>query len=283
MRRAILAVLLLTYLVLIVAQPVMMGWDWREYFYPALRLLLAGESPYQPLPYYTPGDSVPHQIYHPPWLLVPLAPVALLPVHIGELLMLFLAYAATCVTVAALHDSNLSLFFILSNPLLIQGCLTGNVDSFVTLGLITSPRAGLYLLSLKPQLGWGAIVYLIWSAYREHGVRAVISLTWPMALIAALSFMPPFGFWPAKMLLATEQATNASLPFGVGMAVGMALLLWGLARQNLSAAFAGGFISAPYHAAHSWYLLLILIRPAKVQFAFWLVAWGVVIWWELNS
>lgn len=280
MRKAIITLALLAFIVLVLARPVLMGWDWTEYYYPALQLLLDGESPYQPLPYYTPGDPLPHRIYHPPWLLVPLAPLALLPVHVGEVIILVLSYAAVCATVAVLRDDRLGTFLLLSNPLVIQGCLTGNVDSFVGLGLVTSPRVGIYLLSLKPQLGWGAIVYYVLTAFRARGLQKVISVTWPMAAIVALSFLPPFGFWPAKMLEATEQSTNASLPFGIGLLVGVGLLAWGIARKDLLPAFAGGFIAAPYHAAHSWYVLLLSIRPARLQFVLWLLSWSVVVWWR---
>jgi hypothetical protein len=281
MKIVFISILILLYMMLITFQPVLMGWDWREYFYPAVRFLLAGVSPYQALPFYTPGDPFPHRVYHPPWLLVSTVPFALLPVHTGEWLILLALYLATCVTVLKLHEDSLSTFFILTNPLVIQGCLAGNVDSFVALGLVAPPSLGLYLLSLKPQLGWGAIVYLIWTAYGARGVVKVWSITWPMALVLALSFLPPFGFWPANMLQATDQTTNASLPFAVGLALGLPLLTWGLRRKNLLIAFAGGFIASPYHAAHSWYLLLLVIKSARTQFILWLLMWLVAGWWLL--
>lgn len=217
------------------------GVDWYTTYYPACRAVLAGRSPYDL-----------ETFYNPPWSLLPLLPLALLPPRAGHALYLAVMVVSLWAVARRLGASRLGALLCLCTPPAANLILTANLDWLVLAAVLVPPRWGLLLALVKPQAGAALAVYWLAEAWRAGGVRQVVSVSAPVAL-ALLGSVALYGaWWETRSAEHLALGFNAALPFPLGATLGIALLVWSLRRGEPGGAVAASPFFAPYAALHSW-------------------------------
>lgn len=247
------------------------GVDWDKTFYPAARQALALRNPYTTGgPYQSFGDWLPllplsesaagaaNMFYNPPWALLPLLPLALLPSNIGRALLLLVSLLAFGYAAYKLGAKPLALAAFLASPPVLHCLLNANVDWMPVLGFVLPPQIGLFLVVIKPQLGWTVAVFWLVESFRKGGVKEALRVFTPIGLAYAVSYVV-FGFSP----LAFNQETsdlwwNASL-WPVSIPVGLGLLAAALRQRQMRYAMGAAPCLSPYVLFHSWSGALVAI------------------------
>ncbi len=222
-----------------------LGIDWRQTYYPAVRLMLAGQSPY--------GIAT---LHNPVWALFPLVPFALLGERAGSIAYLVFSIFTYGFVAYKLRARLIALTaFMVSLPVLYAMGMQ-NIDTFVLWGYILPPPIGLFLVLTKPQMGVGISIYWGWLAWRQGGWKKLVTTFAPIAAALALSFLF-FGNW----LVETSEnvvvsSWNASLwPWSIPL--GLGLVYFAIRYNNEKAAISSSPMLSPYLAAHSWSVALI--------------------------
>jgi len=245
------------------------GVDWRETYRPAVLALLTGHTPYGM------GSS---PFFAAPWSLVLLIPFALLPVRVGEIALFGVGLVTYALVAYRWGAKPLTLALFLFSPPVILGLLHGNVVWMSLLGFTLPPQIGLLLVTVKPQVGVGAVVFWLFEAWRKGGWREVLRVFWPVSL-AFLASLALFGLWPLKFadVLPIAYIYNVSLwPFL--LPVGLALMAASLRRREMRLAMAASPCLSPYVLIHGWAgpLAAILPQPLETFVAvvgLWIVAY----------
>src|SRR5262245_23329198 len=117
------------------------GVDWYESFKPAADEMLQGRNPYT-------------QLYrNPPWALLPVLPLALLPTDIGRAAFVVMGLLVFVWFAYRMKASPLVLgAFILSPPVL-HSLVNANNDWMALIGFVLPPQIGLFFVVIKPQIG----------------------------------------------------------------------------------------------------------------------------------
>lgn len=259
------AFLLVAILVLLLAKWLPPAIDWRLYFRPAANRLLHGQSPYDIVGFPS-----------PPWLLLPILPLALLPENVGRAIFFLMNLAAFAYTAHRLGATPFTMFFFLLSPPILHSLLNGNVDSLVILGFTLPPPIGLLFLSIKPQIGGGVAIFWLVEAWREGKWGKVIQTFWPVSLIWLASFAL-FGLWPLRWQSEVGQWWNASA-WPLSIPVGLVLLVMAIRQRRVQFAMPAAACLSPYVLLHAWVgaLTPLLTLPAEM-FAAVLGLWLLVI------
>lgn len=228
------------------------GFEWGLVYRRAALELLAGRSPY------TIGLFL-----NPPWLLLPLIPLALLPEKVGAAVLSVLGLAAFSFLGFKRGARPLTLILlILSYP--VGLCLyRGQIDWLVLLGVLFPPQYGLFLVTAKPQLGIGIAVFWLVEAWRMGGLRQVLIVFAPVTAAYLLSFAI-FGFWPL------QNTYNSGDPFQVSIwplsiPIGLVVLVQAVRSRNLGLAIVASPFFSPYVQAYSWAGALFGLLPLQVE------------------
>lgn len=253
--------------VLIALSALIIGWanytfmpeaiDWARTYQPATLELLAGRSPYTV-----------RSFFNPPWVLIPLIPMAVLPTKAGSSVLFIVSLAAIASLVRSVKAPLASFIALLLSFPLAFLLLFGQIDWMILLGLILPAQAGLFFVLAKPQIGLGITVFWLVEAWREGGLLQVARLFAPVIIAFALSLLI-YGPWPLNTnpgILAAKYNFSLwpwSIPFGLG------LLAAGLLQRSKNKAILAGPLLSPYVAPHSWSLALLpLMRyPALMALA----------------
>jgi hypothetical protein len=231
------------------------GVDWRYVFRPGALSLLAGQSPYV---------TVERQSAAP-WALLALVPLAILPEALGRGLLFVISLASFAYAAARLGAGRLSLAFFLLSPPVLHSLLNGNLDWIVALGCVLPPWIGIFLVAVKPQIGFGVVLFWLAEAWRAGKWPAVARLAAPIGVAYLLSFAL-FGFWPATFATIAEDSAswNASLwPYSIP--VGLGLLVFALRRRQPRAALAASPCLSPYVLFHSWSVAVLAIVNSEPE------------------
>jgi len=208
-----------------------------------------------------------------PWVLVILAPLALLPVW-PSIIALF-----TTGLIAFIHAAKragastlATILFILSPPVVI-GLGQGNPEWLVILGLTLPPYLGMPLVLAKPQTGWIVALFWVVEAWKSGGWTKALHTVGPTAILTLASFMF-FGFWPAQMD-GIFWAGNMS-PWPQLIPLGLVMLTMSLRRHRVEYAMVAGPCLSPYTLTHSWSgaLFSLIKRPTELAVA-------VAGWWAM--
>lgn len=214
------------------------GVDWRNTYYPAVRLLLNGDNPYTVT-----------TLHNPVWALIPLMPFAVLGEAIGGAVLYFVTFTVYVGVAHKLKASRLALALFMASPLIVYNLVLGNIDWLVALGFILPPQVGLFLVVLKPQIGIAVALYWAWRAYRSGGVGQVVRTFWPVALCLAASFAM-YGNWLAgRSDDVLSAGWNLSF-FPWTLPVGAALLI--SSRGHAARAISASPFLSPYLSLGSW-------------------------------
>jgi hypothetical protein len=238
------------------------GIDWTDAFRPAVWDLLSGRDPYN------------GEFFNPPWTLILLAPFALLPETVGAAAMFSAGVFAYGYLLLRLGYRPLATALFVFSPLTLMCYINGNIDWLALLGLVMPPWIGLFFLAIKPQITAGAIVFILYQAYRSGGLRGLVKTAGPVAVAGLASAV----IWPGMIARAPalQDATwNASvfpglLPLGVG------LLVWVVRKGKLRHAAGSSVFVAPYLAPHSWAIALLALDD------YWMAV-GIACIWGLQA
>jgi hypothetical protein len=191
----------------------------------------------------------------PPWLLVPLLPIAILPERIGRVII-FVASIVSYAYIAKKYGANLFdvVAIIVSYPV-VYGLIYGQIDWLVMFGLVVPPWLAVILLMAKPQIGIGVTVFIAYEAWKAGGARKLAITFAPLVVLVAISFAA-FGtamFTKSSIVL---TPTNTSL-WPRSIPIGLVILLEALKRkEKVKAMMASPFLS-PYMPAHSWVAAIV--------------------------
>jgi len=237
------------------------GVDWYQAFRPAAVELLNGRTPYNLL------------YLNPPWALIPVIPLALLPPDIGRAGFVVMGLAVFTWFGYKMQARPLAAF-ILSPPVL-HSLVNANNDWMTLIGFVLPPQIGLFFVVIKPQIGAAVALYWLVEAWRKGGWREVVRVFWPVSAALALSFII-FGWWFAKFGGETQLWWNASL-FPASIPVGLALVAASLRQRNIRFAMAASPCLSPYVLLHAWSGAFAALIDTPIEFyAAWAGLWILV-------
>jgi hypothetical protein len=240
------------------------GVDWFTTQRPATLLLLQGRSPYElNLSEEYTGNSY---YYNPPWALIPLIPLAILPPALSRAAMVVVSVIASGYCIYKLGASpSMAVLFLLSPPVLL-GTWNANIDWMVLLGFVLPPQIGLFFVLVKPQMGLMVAVYWLVEAIRRGGIREAVRVFWPVTLVTLLSLVI-FGLWP---LYAMENApfliragVNASFwPYSIP--IGLVAMAAAFRERRMEYAMMASPCFTTYIVFHSWVGAVAALAKSKV-------------------
>lgn len=221
--------------------------DWRWTFRPAARALISGHSPYEV-----------ESFFNPPWGLLLLVPIALLPEGVGRAIIMISTLAAFAFTAIRLGAKPVSFAFFMISPPVVHCLLTANIDYLVTLGFVLPPQIGLFFVLIKPQIGGAVALYWLVESWRRGALREVIRIFWPITVASLISFLL-FGLWPLRTLgRSADVSWNASL-WPASIPVGLGLLTAAIHRQRKEYAMGASPCLSSYLALQSWVGALVAL------------------------
>lgn len=227
--------------------------DWIQTYRPATLALLHGQDPYA-------VEVAPlAPFFAAPWSLIPLIPLALLPVHVGRALLLFISLVALVYSARKLGARPIALIAFLLAPPVLYGLILGNIEWMPLLGFVLPPHIGLLFLSVKPQTGFAVALFWLIEAWRTGGWRKVLETFAPVTAVLLLSFAI-FGLWPLKFrsIFGIAEDFNASLwPWSIP--AGLVLLVYAIRKREKKYAMAASPCLSPYALFHSWSGALIAL------------------------
>lgn len=237
------------------------GVDWFKTQRPATRLLLQGRSPYE-LNTSDKYNSISYY-YNPPWTLIPLIPLAILPRDLSRAVMVVVSIAASGYSVYKLGASPLVVVLFVLSPPVLMGTWNANIDWLVLLGFVLPPQIGVFFVLTKPQMGLMVAVYWFVQAIREGGGREVVRVFWPVTLVTLVSFAL-FGLWPLHALKAPAgESFNASFwPYSIP--VGLVAMAAAFRENRIEYAMAASPCFATYITFHSWVGAVAALARSKV-------------------
>lgn len=225
------------------------GWDWINWFRPACLEMIAGRSPYNLSGF-----------YNPPWVLLPLIPLALFPEKVG-VVVISLIYLSTFVFVSRkLGARPLTTFLLMTTPnFLLYGLSFANIDWMVVLGLIMPPQIGLFFVLAKPQIGLGIAFFWIFETYQKGKLKAVIKAYSPVTIALILSFLV-YGLWPLKP---QQWAANSSL-WPASIPIGLTLITVAIQNRRKGPAILSSPFLSPYVGIQSWPVAMLGLLPNQL-------------------
>lgn len=223
--------------------------DWVRTYRPAARELLALRSPYDISTF-----------YNPPWILIPLLPIALLPDKVGNGFLFVISLWALIYSAIKMGAKPLSLIaFLLSFPVVFL-LLFGQIDWMILIGLTLPPQIGLIFIFTKPQIAIPYAVFILIQTWRNKGFLHVVKIFFPISMMVLLSLLI-FGLWfKDSDLFMLSAIYNYSLWPG-GIVFGLLLLGYAIIKDKQEVSISAGPFFSPYVGVHSWTFALIALLP----------------------
>jgi hypothetical protein len=212
--------------------------DWIVHYRPAARAMLAGGSPYEASGF-----------FNPPWALLPLIPVALLPARAGLVAMFLVSGAAFLLLFSRLKIKPVSIALLLASSPVFACLVNGNIDWLPMLGAFLPAPLGLILAATKPQLGLGLGIYWLVEAWRAGGPRQVVRDFLPVTLLL-VSWPLLYEIDPAHFGTLADVSWNWSI-FPYGVPVGIFVLWRAVSARSGVLSLAAGPLLAPYFSPYS--------------------------------
>ncbi len=255
--------------------------DFYRYFYPAARAWLSGGSPYAL-----------EGVYNPLWAWWVLGPLAAWPLDAAWWGWMLLAVALLLLSLLLLRRPHpLALLALLLSPAALVHLAMGQWAVWALLGVLLLQRrqpmvqgAGLFLLSLKPHLGWPFLLLTAPRAWPLPLAALLLSLLvqprWVPEFLAGLQAEPPVGY--QNLLLA--RSLTLGTPFLVALALAaVGMVLWAIVhfrpdrRWQLALLCCVVLFLTPYHRVYDNVLLFhpILLLTEKHPWA-WLPIVGLL-------
>jgi hypothetical protein len=226
--------------------------DWFATFDPAARGIFSGLAPYHQVGY-----------VYPPWAVIPLLPIVLFPPDLAHGLMYVLSALLLFYILWRLKVGVVAAVAFFLSPTAIGALMVNNIDPIVISGILFPPIWGLFLLVIKPQIGFGVAVYYLVEIWREHGFQGALRVFAPVS-IAWLVSAALFPIWIERMLRNPEIIWNRSL-FPYLIPLGLILLWMAFRYKNPYFAMASSLFFAPYHSFYSYIVVQIGLMHPDVE------------------
>lgn len=240
--------------------------DWDAFFLPAIQAFLSSKNPYDVFGF-----------YNPPWVLVVLAPFSVLPYDIGRALLIMCAVVSLALASRSLGASLVGTLAAILSPIAFNVLAWGNVEWIALLGLAFPPSLGIILLSVKPQMTFGVILFLLIETWRTRGAKQVFFAIAPTAMLFALSFAL-YGFYPLKW---THYDIEAGMNFSFypyTIPVGICLMIQAIRARKIGYALAASPCFFATLSPQVWVVAFVALSgDALLLGAATLSAWGVVL------
>lgn len=251
-KQALVALLFALLLIGVMSVCLPQGVDWHLAFRPAALELASGRSPYRV-----------EGFFNPPWALLPLVPIALLPENLGRAILTLAGILCFAFTAWRLGGQPLSTALFLLSPPVLHCLLNANIDWLAVLGFVLPPQIGLFFVTAKPQVGIMAVIYWLANAWRKGGMREVTRVFGPLLLATAASLVL-FGPWPLRAGQEVSLWWNASL-WPMSIPVGLVLLVAALRTRRIEFAMGASPCLSPYVLLHSWSGALIALVRSPLE------------------
>ncbi len=270
--RLLVAGLLTTVVVAFWVAPLPGGDDWEFFQTVARGLFKSTDSLY--------GEKVTHGYYsNPPWLVVGLIPLSVLPFKLGWAVLSVITLGAALIILRRWQPlpGLVKPALVLLSPAMIYTLLHGQIDMLVISGILL-PEVFWPLVALtKPQVAIG----LAMGVPREQWHRAAL-LTCGVLVLSLLFF----GFWPRDLIEQPTPFVDATHNLWLGLwpfqlPAGVMVILVGISRRDERLLVAGSPLLSPYAAMSSllgpWLAAITFLTDwqALAVFASW---WGAVIY-----
>jgi len=232
------------------------GVDYKGAFRPALIKLVSFESPYSVTAF-----------FNPPWVLIPLLPLAFVSPALGAAVMFVLNFACWIIVAARSRMNPLAFTVFILFSHMFTNSWNGNIEGIAALGFILPPPIGMFFVLAKPQFGAAVAIFWTVEAYRKGGLPAVTRVALPVLSAIALSVLV-FSPWPLQGPSLVDVWWNSSV-FPYGIPAGVILLGLTLWRRDIRFAIAASPFFAPYLTGHTWAVVwfgLLLFVPSRIEF-----------------
>ena len=228
------------------------GNDWRGAYRPAALAVLAGQSPYTISAF-----------FNPPWILLPMLPLALLPERVGLAIIQAASLIGYGYAARRLGAKWPVLILFLFTPQTLWDANMGNIDWLIALGFVLPPQAGLFLVLLKPQIGAGVALFWLVEAWRRGGVREAVRVFTPVSFAFILSFLL-YGPYLLHFGDAVGKSWNlAAAVWPLLLPVGAVLIYGALRERSQGKAILSAVFLSPYVAAPSLAVAVLGLLPAQ--------------------
>ncbi len=157
-------------------------------------------------------------------------------------------------------------FFVFSGALM--SVFVGNVEGLVAFGMVLPLPLGIVVLMLKPQIGLALTLYYVLSAFVYDGWKRAVLILVPVLVLFTASFFL-YGTWFLKPLEVIDRFYNTIYFFPIGVPVGLALIVAGVARRNIGYALMAIPFTSPYMIFHTWafpYMGVVLVLVREMSF-----------------
>jgi hypothetical protein len=235
------------------------GVDWQETYQPATVAVLKGGNPYDP-------EVAPNApFFAAPWGVLPLIPMALLPLPLGRALLFVVSLIAFAYTVKKLGGSLITMLLFLLSPPVVHSLLNANIEWIPLLGFVLPPQIGLFFIAVKPQTGFAVGLFWLAQAWRQGRWRQVLITFAPVTVATLLSFAL-YGLWPFRFnnVLNIAQDFNASL-WPMSIPVGLTLIVTSIRAERIEYAMPASPCLAPYVLFHSWSSAVVALASRKAE------------------
>lgn len=228
------------------------GTDWFQIRWSVLDML-QGRSPYTA------------KVFNPPWTLVMLTPLAVLPFKLSVSLLSFLSIISLGLVSYKMSKYPLSVILIMLTPAAIRQVVDPNLEWMVALGFILPPQIGLFFILSKPQLGLPLTVFWLVEAFRRGGWREAVRVFAPLVIVTLLSFAV-FGLWPLNLLRLQDNLHNVSM-WPTSIPFGLALLWYAVSQRQKNLAILSAPFLAPYYGFYSLHIPLLGLLSTRWELA----------------
>ena len=226
--------------------------DWDDCFRPGAQLLVTGGNPHDL-----------EGCHYMSWALLPLVPIAFLPVAIGRAALSTISLMTYFLVAKKMGASMPVAALMVANPFyLIHNIYDPNIDWLVAIGYVLPPQIGLFFCLTKPQLSIGLVLLWLIEAYQQGGMRRVLSTFLPVTLVFGLTMLIYGPYFLHFNQLLTNPGWNLTFwPYSI--LVGLLLLVYGLVKRHSGAAILAGPFFSPYMGYYSWPIALLGLLPRR--------------------
>lgn len=267
--KALALALLLIGLGWIVGALLPMGFDYELFFRPAAVQLARGGNPYEVQGFLSPF-----------WLGATLIPLLPFSVATGRGVLLVSSVFAYIVVARKFGASFAATIGWLLSPVLLYSLWQGNLDAWALLGFLLPPQAGIWLLTMKPQIGIAPALYLLTEYVHKRDWRKIVTVFVPVTLAGALSFVV-WGMWVLNYFSNPDCHCNVS-PWGVigwlSPLIGLVILGVAIRRRDISLTVWASYFIFPYTANYGALVLYLpLLRSTRATLALTAALWIITI------
>ncbi len=255
----------LTFIVAFWFIPYDLGDDWATYK-GSVERALQGQNIYA-----EPFNDI-NYFSNPPWVIVLLIPLGILPAKLGWAILSCLTFLSLFVLARRYQFPPLKLGLLLLSPPVIYTILHGQIDALVLVAFLLPLEFRPIIAITKPQISLGLLFY---SDLRNWKRTVLITLC-----ILAVSFLV-FGNWPGELIQQSKPFINAKHNYLAGtwplfLPVAIGLSLAGIAKKDLRFFMAASPFFSPYAAVSSfigvWFASCSALKT-------WQTAVVLVSWW----